>query len=120
MKTQIIEKDGKPEYAILPYDEYEALIEALEDAADTNAVFDETDLVPIELVDRLIAGESPIKVWREHRGLNQTKLAEAVGVSAGYLSQIENSAREGTIELFRKIAAVLQVSIDDLVKSQDQ
>lgn len=34
MNEQIIEKGGKPEYAILPYDEFIQLIERLEDKED--------------------------------------------------------------------------------------
>ena len=34
MKTEIIEKDGNPEYAVLPYSEYQALIKELEELQD--------------------------------------------------------------------------------------
>ena len=41
-------------------------------------------------------------------------LAEATGLAAPYISQLETGKREGTIETFKKIAAVLRVDIDDL------
>ncbi|WP_163836105.1 hypothetical protein [Spartinivicinus ruber] len=31
----------------------------------------ETELVPDAVVTRLLDGENPVKVWREHRGLKQ-------------------------------------------------
>ena len=49
------------------------LEEMLEDAAAT-AAFHSTrhqEAVPAEMVDRLVAGENAVKVWREHRGLSQ-------------------------------------------------
>ena len=40
----------------------------------------EEELVPAAVVDRLLAGESPVRVWREHRGITQSGLARASGV----------------------------------------
>lgn len=34
MKPQVIQKDGKPEYAVIPYDEYEHLLEDARMLAD--------------------------------------------------------------------------------------
>ena len=74
-KTTIIERDGKPEYAVLEYSEYERLMTAAEDAADIAALValdsdhTEEDL-PDEMVTRLLAGDNPIRVWREHRGMS--------------------------------------------------
>ena len=34
MSAQIIEREGKPEYAVLPYDEYLKLVELAEDVRD--------------------------------------------------------------------------------------
>ena len=31
----------------------------------------EEELIPSEIVDALLQGENPVKVWREHRGLSQ-------------------------------------------------
>lgn len=45
------------------------------------------------LVDRLLAGESAIRIWREHRGMTLTALATKVGISPSYLSRIENGSK---------------------------
>jgi len=43
------------------------------------------------VVDRLIAGEAPLRVLREHRGLTQGRLAEACGVSKAHVAQLESA-----------------------------
>jgi ribosome-binding protein aMBF1 (putative translation factor) len=93
-----------------------ALEEMLEDAAAT-AAFHKTrdqESVPAEMVDRLLAGENPVKIWREYRGLSQRALAAQAGLNFAYLSQIETGARKGTIETRKKLAQALGVDLDDL------
>jgi DNA-binding XRE family transcriptional regulator len=94
--------------------------EDLEDIID-NALavtaYDRTrdqESVPATVVDRLLAGESPVKVWREYRGLTLAALAEKAELGKSYLSQIENRRRSGTVWTMKKIATVLQVDLDDL------
>ena len=38
MNVQIIERNGKPEWAVIPYEEYERIREALDDAEDIRAI----------------------------------------------------------------------------------
>ena len=92
------------------------LDEMLEDAAATAAYQRSRDQerVPIELVDRLLAGENPVKVWREHRGLSQRALAAQAGLNFTYLSQIETGARKGPVETMKKLAQALDLDLDDL------
>ena len=67
--------------------EYDRLRAAEEDFADLRAalaVRERTapgteELVPAAVADRLIDGESPLKVWRGHRALSQSALARALG-----------------------------------------
>ena len=107
---------------LIPFEEYERLIEAAEDAADAHDIdgikrrlaTGEEELIPAEMVDRMIDGENKLRVWREHRGMSAKELADATGLAAAYISQLETGKREGTIETFKKIAAVLRVDIDDL------
>ena len=73
------------------------------------------DSFPLEVVDRQIAGGSPLKVFREYRGLTQSTLAKNVGTSAAYLSQIETGRRAGSVKLLRRLADALGVELDDLV-----
>ncbi|HTV33332.1 MAG TPA: helix-turn-helix transcriptional regulator [Methylocella sp.] len=108
---------------VLPEAEYERLVEKAEMAADI-AAYDEAkrklasgagELIPTEMAHRLLDGENPIRVWREHRGLSLSALAEQTGISQPFLSQIEAGKREGTLSTLAKIAAALSLTIDDLV-----
>jgi DNA-binding XRE family transcriptional regulator len=93
-----------------------ALEDMLEDTAATAAFHFTRDqeTVPIEVVDRLVTGENPVKVWREHRGLSQVALAERAGLNIAYLSQIETGARKGSVRTMKKLAEALGLELDDL------
>ncbi len=94
-----------------------ALEEMLEDAAAAAAFHAGRDQerVPIEIVDRLLAGENPVKVWREHRGLSQRALAERVKLNFTYLSQIETGVRRGPVATMKKLADALNLEVSDLI-----
>ena len=90
--------------------------EASEDATAraAYAATREEESVPVEVVDRLLAGENPVRVWREFRGLTVSALAERAGVAKGYLSEIETGKKTGSLNTLRAVATVLDVDIDDL------
>ncbi len=75
----------------------------------------EDELVPSAVTYAILDGENPIKVWREYRGLTQQQLAETVGISTPYLSQIETGKRTGRTEVLTGIAKTLRVTLDDIV-----
>ena len=119
-RVQTIEKDGEPEYAIVPIEEYRRMVAALEDAADVAAIgwaWEEDaagETVPGEVVNTILDGASPLRAWRLYRGLTLEVLADRIGVSKGYLSQIEQGRKPGTLGVFRRLADALGVFIDDL------
>ena len=125
-KLQIIETPQGERMAVLPIADYERLREAAETLADIAAAEDvlrkletgEEELIPAEFGDRIIDGESPVRVWREYRGLKARELAEAAGISQSYLSQIESGEREGTFDTMRRIAEALRVTLDDLAPAR--
>ena len=69
---------------------------------------------PAKVVDALLAGEHPIKVYAKYRGIKQKDLAAVVDISPVYLSQIVSGNRDGSLDVRRKIAAILGVDLDDL------
>lgn len=75
----------------------------------------EQKFVPSEIVDRLVAGESLVRIWREHRGLSTKVLAAKAEIAQPCLSQIETGKREGTVRTMKQIAEALGVQLDDLV-----
>jgi DNA-binding XRE family transcriptional regulator len=72
------------------------------------------ELVPESYAKRLIAGESPLRVWRDLRGLTQAALATASGVNRVQIANIESGAKTGSVATQRKLAEALGVSLDDL------
>jgi DNA-binding XRE family transcriptional regulator len=116
--VQVINKEGQPEWAVLPYEEYLALLEKAEMLDDITAydqaVAADEEEIPHTVVKRLVEGESPIKVWRTYRGLAQEQLAERTGLSQSYLAMLEKGERKGTVKVLRRIAEALEVDMDDL------
>lgn len=114
---------GRDAFVVLPVDEYRQLLEDAEDAADAETARriqagianGSEELVPAELVDRIIDGENPTRVWREYRGMSQEDLAKAAEVSRPAISQIETGKTEPTLATAARIARALTVDIDDLV-----
>ena len=127
MNAQIIVTPSGERLAVLPETDYLALVEAAEDAADAMAVqrwkaameAGEEEMLPADFVDRILAGESPVRVWREHRGMSAQALSEASSIAQSYLSQIETGKRDGTVETMAKIAKALGVLVDDLLPVED-
>ncbi|MGB5467878.1 MAG: helix-turn-helix transcriptional regulator [Sedimenticolaceae bacterium] len=122
MSAQFIEIEGK-QVVVIPADDYRVLLEkaemlddvaAYDRAKDALAAGDE-ELVPAAIVNAILDGENPVRVWRQHRGMSQVQLAEAADISQAYLAQIETRKREGTLGLYRSLADVLGVDLDDLV-----
>jgi len=121
MNVQVIEKDGRPEWAVIPYEAYQRLVEEAEMLQDIRA-YDEArvaieegeELIPSEVTYAILDGANPIRVWREYRGLTQQQLADAASVSVPYLSQIESGKRKGRAEVLAAIAKALDLSLDDV------
>ena len=118
---EILRHEGKPAFVVMPFDEYQALVERLEDAEDTRAYREARDainhgrdeLIPEEMTLRLLE-ESPVRVWREYRQLKQKELSELAGVKVSMLSQIENGNKQGSLDTMKRLAAALKVDLDDL------
>jgi DNA-binding XRE family transcriptional regulator len=106
----------------IPRAEYERLIAQDEDMADglaferVKAAIErgEDELIPLEYVERLIAGESAVTVYRDLRGMTKAALAAASGVNRVQIVEIEAGRAKGSIATLRKLADALGVTIDDL------
>lgn len=122
MSVQVIEKNGQIEWAVVPYAEYQKLLDAWEMLEDIRA-YDEAkakieageELIPSKVAYALLDGKNPIRVWREYRALTQQQLAEKAGLSKPYLSQLESGKRNGTTEILKKLAQALSVGLEELV-----
>ncbi len=110
--------------------DWDALINNLEDAEHLAAVNarraheavvgkDATrrDYLTGDELRRLLDWESPVKIWREKRGLSQRALAGQAGVSASYLAEIETGRKPGSAGALRDLAGALRVPLEYLVTS---
>jgi DNA-binding XRE family transcriptional regulator len=121
--VQILETRGKPAFAVLPIAEYRRLLELAEDANDAAALHRAAKrlssgterTVPANVLDRLLAGDPPLRVWRETRGLTAAALAQRLGVTPAHISKLETGKGAPSLRLLRKIARELDVDIDLMV-----
>ncbi len=108
---------GSTDVMVVPVERYNAMMDSIEDM-EAAIAFKSTrgeESFPAEVADRLSAGESPICVFRKYRGMTQHALADKIGKTKGYISEIEAGKKPGSVGVIRGIAEALGVAIDDLV-----
>lgn len=94
MSAQIIyDQTGKnPEFAVIPWDEYQQLIH--QDSAD------DEEMIPFDVADYI---DNPIKAMRVKSNLTQVQLAELMGVSQAYIGKIERTNYSPTDNLMSRV-----------------
>ena len=121
MHIEKITRKGK-EFALITVEDLKRLIDDAEmladvqayDAAKSRLDRDDDEIIPIEITERRIAGESPVKIWRNFRGLTQAKLAKSSTVSRAMIAAIESGRKSGGIATLKKLAATLKVDLENL------
>lgn len=114
---------GGEELAILPRDEYEALVsaqaddEALKEVA--RAAFAAADAglddgLTVDEVEQLANAPTPLAFWIAKRRMNRAQLAREANLSQPFVSKLARGEARGSIETIRKIADLLAVTVDDL------
>ncbi len=93
MSVQVIQRDGAPEYAVLPWAEYQALLQAAGQAAGA---------APQVAGNR--ARLTQLTALREAKGLSLEQLARNVGISPPYLGMIERAERQPDDAILRALA----------------
>jgi mRNA interferase RelE/StbE len=101
--------DGR--IAISPSD-FEDILDVL---AYDEAKSGKEETFPVECVERLLEGESALRVFREFRGFTQVQMAKKVGLTQATIAELEKGKQKGSIETWKKLADALGVDIDDLV-----
>jgi len=121
MRIEKITRHGR-EFAVLPMDHLKKLMDDAEMLADVKA-YDaakariergEDEVIPLEITERRLAGESAAKIWREYRGLTQKGLARVSKVSRSMIASIEAGHKKGGISTLKKLAGALGVDLDHL------
>lgn len=96
----------EPLYAVVPFDEYQALLEA-----------DGRVTLPHDVVVLMVEKElSPMAAWRKYRGFSQAQLAEKLGVTQGAVAQAERLGNKPHIETLRAWAEVLDCEVAQLTE----
>ncbi|MBS7689930.1 helix-turn-helix transcriptional regulator [Pseudomonas lalucatii] len=99
MNVQVIKSDGEPQYAVLPWAEYQALLQAAGRVAPVAAP-QVAEAPALSQLARL----------REAKGLSAEQLARAVGISPHYLGMIESGERQPDAAIQRALAWTLGVA----------
>jgi DNA-binding XRE family transcriptional regulator len=121
MRIEKITRKGK-EFAVIPVEDLQKLINDAEmladvqayDAAKSRLERGDDELIPLEITERRVAGESPVRIWRDHRGLTQAELARVSKVSRVMIAAIEVGHKAGGIATLKKLAAALRVDLENL------
>jgi len=102
---QIIEQNGKPAFAVMPYDDFIALL---------NGQGEDTYL-PDDIVRmNILEGMSLPRAWREYKGLTQAQVATKLGISQPAMAQMERSDANLRIKTLNKLADVLGITVEQL------
>lgn len=85
MDIQIIARDGEPEYAVLPWAQYQALIKA---AGIKEAPSQQAPEPLAATPDPILPGLDQLRSLREGKGIAIEALARTVGISPSYSADL--------------------------------
>jgi len=106
-ETQIIRQNGRPAFAVIPFEEYELLRPALERERALRSG------VPHAVARRIISENiHPVRAWREHLGIDQSAVAGRAGMKPSMLSRIEAGAGGQTrVSTLKRIAGAMGLTL---------
>ena len=132
-------KTGEPEYAIVPWVEYQKLLKAARKDQNTETPVAEPEAQPETVTEpqphplatiaqqlssnqqqpSSAAADAPfsgnkVRELREQKGMDSKTLARGIGISPSYLAQIESGERMPGDAIWHNIARELQVQQDAL------
>ncbi|MBV4493434.1 helix-turn-helix domain-containing protein [Pseudomonas oryzicola] len=106
MGIQVISRDGQPEYAVVPWEQYQALLKAAGQAPAEVAAND----VGSAAANAPLPAFSEVAQIRQAKGIAPEQLARNVGVSPAYLAMIEAGERQPDAAIRRALAWHLGVA----------
>ncbi|MCP5361887.1 MAG: helix-turn-helix transcriptional regulator [Hyphomicrobiales bacterium] len=75
---------------------------------------DDFEDIPLQVINRILFNEHPVKVFREYRRFSRGDLARRAGVTPGLIARIERGRMRAEREIMRRIAAALHVSLEEI------
>jgi len=101
---QIIEYNGEPAFAVIPYQDYLKMIPQ-----------DKGDHIPNEVVGLMVKKRyNTVKAWRIYLGLTQKEIAKKAGITQAALSQMEKSDNELRTATLEKLAGAMGLNVEQL------
>lgn len=110
MEIQVISRDDKPEYAVIPWEQYQALLVAAGQAPASSPAKAEHTLAEPAAAPASLPAISELARLREAKGLAPEALARSVGISPAYLAMIEAGEREAGAPILRSLAWHLDIA----------
>ena len=105
MGIQVITRDGEPEYAVLPWAQYQALLKA---AGVKEQPPREPPVPHAATPDPVLPGLDHLRIYAKNRAL-PSSLARTVGIIPSYLAMIESGERVPDAAIRRSLAWELRV-----------
>jgi DNA-binding XRE family transcriptional regulator len=106
---QIITQNGKPAFAIIPWNEYKELVHNQLESDEADVWF------PNEVVKANVRGDCLIKAWREYLKLTQAELAAKAGMKQSSLARLEKSTTSPRKSTLTKLAKAMGIEIEQLI-----
>ncbi|MBI6953188.1 MULTISPECIES: helix-turn-helix domain-containing protein [Pseudomonas] len=108
MGIQVISRDGQPEYAVVPWEQYQALLAAA-GQAPASAPVTESNVASTQ-PSASLSSLAELASLRQAKGLAPEQLARSVGISPAYLAMIESGERRPDAAILRSLAWHLGVA----------
>jgi DNA-binding XRE family transcriptional regulator len=106
---QIVRHNGIPVAVVLPYAEYQALMN------DTPSLSDDEATIPHEVLGLVVKNnKTPIAAWREYLGLTQDEMASRMGITQPSFARMESAKRKLRIATLKKIASAMNIQWEQL------
>ncbi len=106
---QIIEQNGSPAFAVIPWHEFKAIEPALKRHRALR------DGIPHAVVKRIAVDEvHPIRAWREYLELEQSAIAEKAGMKQPSLARIEKGNSKPQQATLQRLADAMGLNLEQL------
>ena len=73
------------------------------------------ELVPLNIMKKLLTNESKLKIWREYRGITLEELSSKTNISLSVISKIESNNQQIDLSKINLFSKVLRLNYDDLI-----
>ena len=107
---QIITQNGKPAFAVIPWNEYQELIRNQIDSDESDVWF------PNEVVKANVRGNCLIKAWREYFKLTQAELAVRAGMKQSALARLDSVSITPRKSTLTKLAEAMEIDVEQLIE----